>query len=160
MSKFAQCFPCDHVTDIWIALITKYHPFPSRTGVVIWWSASTHYSEVIKDAMTSQISSLNRLFKRRSKKLQSSASLAFVRGIHRWPVNSSHKWPVTRKMFPFDDVIMEMYKGYMMTPWRGKLSVVLTLCEGNPAVTGVFFLQRFSDLDFRCFLCGNPAQAF
>ena len=38
--------------------------------------------------------------------LQSSASLAFVRGIHRGPVNSPHKWPVTRKMFPFDDVIM------------------------------------------------------
>ena len=37
---------------------------------------------------------------------QSSASLAFVRGIHRWPVNSPHKGPVTRKMFPFDDVIM------------------------------------------------------
>ena len=33
-------------------------------------------------------------------------SLAFVRGIHRWPVNSPHKGPVTRKMFPFDDVIM------------------------------------------------------
>ena len=33
-------------------------------------------------------------------------SLAFVWGIHRGPVNSPHKWPVTRKMFPFDDVIM------------------------------------------------------
>ena len=33
-------------------------------------------------------------------------SLAFVRAIHRWPVNSRHKWPVTRKMFPFDDAIM------------------------------------------------------
>ena len=40
------------------------------------------------------------------KKHQSSASLAFVWGIHRWPVNSPHKWPVTQKMFPFDDVIM------------------------------------------------------
>ena len=30
----------------------------------------------------------------------------FVRGIHRWPMNSPHKGPVTRKMFPFDDVIM------------------------------------------------------
>ena len=40
------------------------------------------------------------------RKDQSSASLAFVRGIHRWPVNSSHKRPVTRKMVPFDDVIM------------------------------------------------------
>ena len=40
------------------------------------------------------------------RKHQGSASLAFVRGIHRWPVNSPHKWPVTRKMFPFDEVIM------------------------------------------------------
>ena len=40
------------------------------------------------------------------RKHQSFASLAFVRGIHRWPVNSHHKGPVTRKMFPFDNVIM------------------------------------------------------
>ena len=40
------------------------------------------------------------------RKHQSSASLAFVRGIHRWPANSPHKWPVTRKMLPFDDVIV------------------------------------------------------
>ena len=39
---------------------------------------------------------------------RSPASLAFVRGIHRGPVNSPHKWPVTRKMFQFDDVIMEV----------------------------------------------------
>ena len=38
---------------------------------------------------------------------QSSASQAFVREIHRGPVNFPHKWPVTRKMFPFDDVIMK-----------------------------------------------------
>ena len=43
------------------------------------------------------------------RKHQSSASLAFVRGIHRGPVNSPHKWPVTRKMFPFDDVIMFLH---------------------------------------------------
>ena len=49
----------------------------------------------------------NRLSRRRSTKHQSSASPAFVRGIHRSPVNSPHKWPVTRKMRPFDDVIME-----------------------------------------------------
>ena len=46
------------------------------------------------------------LLRRRSKKHQRSASLAFVRGIHRWPVNALHKGPVTRKVFPFDDVIM------------------------------------------------------
>ena len=45
------------------------------------------------------------------RKHQSSASLAFVRGIHRGPVNSPHKWPVTRKMFPFHDVIMDGTSG-------------------------------------------------
>ena len=40
------------------------------------------------------------------RKYQSSVLLPFVRGIHRWPSNSPHKGPVTRKMFSFDDVIM------------------------------------------------------
>ena len=40
------------------------------------------------------------------RKHQSSSSMAFVREFHRWPVKSPHKGPVTRKMFPFDDVIM------------------------------------------------------
>ena len=43
---------------------------------------------------------LNRLFRRRSKK----TSKLCVTG--RGPVNSPYKWPVTRKMFPFDDVIL------------------------------------------------------
>ena len=51
---------------------------------------------------------LNRLFRRRSKKTSKfRVTGLFVRGIHRGPVNSTHKWPVTRKMFPFDDVIMK-----------------------------------------------------
>ena len=40
------------------------------------------------------------------RKQQNSASLPFVRGIHRRPVNSPHKGPVTRKTFPCEDVIM------------------------------------------------------
>ena len=39
-------------------------------------------------------------------KHQSSASLASVRGIHRWTMDSLHKGPVTRKMFIFDEVFM------------------------------------------------------
>ena len=51
------------------------------------------------------------------RKHQSSASLAFVRGIDRSSVNSPHKWPVTRKMFPYDEVIMlEMTKGGQLSP--------------------------------------------
>ena len=54
------------------------------------------------------------------RKYQSSASLAFVRGIHRGPVNSPHKWPVTRKLFPFDDVIMA-------SMWQGQFVILVTL---------------------------------
>ena len=49
---------------------------------------------------------LNCLFMCTSKKTSKLASLAFVRGIHRWPLNSPQEGPVTRRMFPFDDVIM------------------------------------------------------
>ena len=53
------------------------------------------------------------------RKHQSSASLAFVWGIHRWPVNSPHKGPV--KMFPFDDVIMVeiISKGHLIARPHG-----------------------------------------
>ena len=50
--------------------------------------------------------SLNCLFRRRSKKTSNLRLLAFVREIHRWPMNSPHKGPVTRKKFQFDDVII------------------------------------------------------
>ena len=46
-----------------------------------------------------------------------SASLAFVCGIHRWPVNSPHKGPVTRKMFPFHYVIM-WYGTCLLSRWH------------------------------------------
>ena len=82
------------------------------------WSASNHYDNVIMTAMASQITSLAIVYSTvysgaDQRKHRSSASLVFVRGIHRWQVNSPHKGPVTRKMFPFDDVIM-----HHMTWWR------------------------------------------
>ena len=68
-----------------------------------------HYGDVIMGTMASQITSLTIVYSTvysdaDQRKHQSSTSLAFVRGIHRGPENSPHKWPVTRKMFPFDDV--------------------------------------------------------
>ena len=66
---------------------------------------------VIWSTMASQITSLTILYSivcldADQRKHQSSTSLAFVRGIHRWWVNSPHKGPVTWKAFPFDDVTM------------------------------------------------------
>ena len=65
---------------------------------------SLHYNDVIIGMIASQITSLTIVYlivysEADRKKHQSSASLAFVRGIHRGPVNSLHKWPVTRKFF-------------------------------------------------------------
>ena len=91
------------------------------------------------------------------RKHQSSASLAFVRGIHRGPVNSPHKWPVTRKMFPFDDVIMIpvvqisptiWHKGnHDIAPawWRHQMETffaLLAICAENSPVPGEFPTQR------------------
>ena len=72
-----------------------------------------YYNDVIMGAIASQITSLTMVYSTvysdaDRRKHQSSVSLAFVRGIHRGPVNFLHKWPVTWKMFTFDDVIMKM----------------------------------------------------
>ena len=74
-------------------------------------NVSIHYKGVIMGTIASQITSLTIVYSTvysdaDQRKHQSSASLAFVRGIHRGPVNSPHKWPVTQKVFPFDDVII------------------------------------------------------
>ena len=81
-----------------------------------------HYNEVIMSALASQITSLTIVYSTvcsgvDQRKHQSSASLAFVRGIHRWSVNSPHKWPVTREMFPFDDVIVNFFQQHAVYSW-------------------------------------------
>ena len=72
-----------------------------------------HYNDVIIGAIASQITSLESVYSAAKlgadqRKHQNSASLAFVRGIHRGPVDSPHNWPFTREMFPFDYVIMQL----------------------------------------------------
>ena len=71
--------------------------------------------------MASQITSLTIVYSTvysdaDQRKHQSSASLAFVRGIHRGPVNSPHRWPVTRKMFPFDGVMSWYFNTVIISP--------------------------------------------
>ena len=52
---------------------------------------------------------LNRLFRRRSKKTSKLRVTGLCVGNSPGPVNSPHKGPVTRKMFPFGDIIMRNY---------------------------------------------------
>ena len=123
------------------------HPFQYFRAVLpklfVHWerlniTSSKHYNDVIMSTMASQIARLAIVYStvysgRRSEKHQNSASLAFVRGIHRWPVNFPHKGPVTRKMFPFNDVIMctQYHLVLLYHPWpsccninRGKILYV------------------------------------
>ena len=81
---------------------------------LVHWRINLYYDDVIMSTIASQITSLTIVCSivysdTNQRNHQSSASLAFVWGIHRGPVNSPHKWPVTRKMFPFADVIMLYY---------------------------------------------------
>ena len=96
-----------------------------------------HYDDVTIRKIASQITSLTIVYSTvysdaDQRKHQSSASLAFVRGIHRRPVNSPHKWPVTRKMFPFDDVIMN--SGAIVFP-ADSLAQLRTRASANTLVT-------------------------
>ena len=104
------------------------------------------YNDVIISAMASQITRLTIVYStvylgEDQRKHQSSASLAFGRGIHRWPVNSPHRGPATRKMFPFDDLIMQpvlqQLPGLHFNPpiqdtgWRS-ISRLLLACDFAP----------------------------
>ena len=78
-----------------------------------------HYSDVIMSTMASQITIVAIVCSTvcsdtDRRKHQSFASLAFVTGIQRWPVDSLHKGPVKRKMFPLDDVIMKWGNSYLL----------------------------------------------
>ena len=119
------------------------------------------------------------------RKYQNSASSGFVRGIHRWSVDSPLKGPVTPKMFPFDDIIMTVlalicfvvssysilfiFPGVSSLAWGSIISyhflshqmepfsALLVLCAGNSPVTGEFPAQRPATRSFDVFfdLCLN-----
>ena len=122
-----------------------------------------HYNDVIMGAIASQITSLTSVYSTDywsadQRKHESSASLAFVRGIHRGPVNSPHKWPVTRKMFPFDDVIMNGD----LAPWRIYAWPGLLFGLRFAIIWSPFYLHitKASDTELWCFLWSAPEQTF
>ena len=89
-------------------LSQKLHDVPTAFGNLVYLG---QYNDVIMGETASQITGVSIVCSTVGsggdhRKYQSSASLAFVWGTHRRPVNSPHKRPVRRKMFPFDDVIM------------------------------------------------------
>ena len=61
---------------------------------------------------------VKRLFRLRSKKTSKLRVTGLCAGNSPGPVNSPHKWPVTRKMFPFDDVIMNTNGVFQTVMWQ------------------------------------------
>ena len=108
---------------------------PATVMSVSLWNSQhksfSYYSDVIMGAIASQITSLMIVYStvysdEDQRKHQSSTSLAFVRGIHQWLVNSLHKGPVMWKMFPFDDIIMHFHlvHGLAWGTWQARNPIV------------------------------------
>ena len=116
------------------------------------WRLSLHYIDVMMRAIASQITGVSMVFptvRLDQRKQQSSAPLALVRGIHRSPVDSPQKKPVTWRMFPFDDVIMILLsskssisgKAALRTAWGcTSMCVVKVVLR---VVTLIMPMQRF-----------------
>ena len=110
LALFLFCFVVGGYTSILPISVTG--PSLLQTHHLICIELIIHYNDVMMGAIASQITSITIVHSTVSsdadkRKHKSSASLAFVRGIQRGLVNSPYKWPVTRIMFPFDDVIMK-----------------------------------------------------
>ena len=110
-SKYTFLF-CFKSSSIWAAVSDTAVDSKRRIRSITLKTPWHQNSDVMMSAMVSQITShtivCSTIYSGTDqRKYQSSASPAFVRWIHRWPVNCTHKGPVTRKMFPFDDVIMK-----------------------------------------------------
>ena len=101
------------------------------------------------DGMASQITVVSNVYstvcsEADQREHQSPASLAFVPGIHRSPVNSPHKGPVIQKMFIFDGVIIKKSEVvYYFSGQISKWSILhnyLAIC-GNMWTEKVIFVR-------------------
>ena len=91
---------------------------------------------------------LNCLFGRRSKKTSKLHVTGLCVGNSPGPGNSQHKWPVTRKMFPFDDVNMLLnLSAHQITAWispmvRFRVYTLPTLMEGLISIAVMTFICK------------------
>ena len=152
------------VTELRAVLCTRLLGVLNKSNSLWYGEACIHYSDVIMSTMASQITSLTIVYPTiysgvDQRQHQSYASLAFVRGIHQWPMNSQHKGPVTLKMFPFDDVsnspmyrLQWLHRCFLSRLFwcrSKKISKlrVTGLCAGNSPGTDEFPAQRASNAE-------------
>ena len=84
-----------------------YELSSDRTRCVGWYPLRWRHMSVMASVITDVSTNCSTVGSGEDqRKQQSSASLAFMRGIHQWPLSSPHKGSATWKIYPFDDVIM------------------------------------------------------
>ena len=110
---------------------------------------------------------LNRLFRRRSKKTPKLCVTGLCVGNSPGPLNSPHKWPVTRRMFPFDDVIMvriacmSVIAGWLKSLWlRCKWERLWefaknSLCPFKDAIWTRRFIKVLDHIKACCLMAAN-----
>ena len=122
-----------------------------------------HYNDVIMSAMASRFTDVsivcsNFCSREDQRKHQSLASLAFVSRFHRWPVDSPRKRLVTRKMFPFDGVIMKSSasdKSYRFADPFFVLAVIFEILESTKDVSPSLYLKYFQNPFLITYKTGN-----
>ena len=137
------------ILDIFLSELTKTECSINNL-LLLTHRGQIHYNDVIMGAVASQITCLTIVYSTvysgaDQRKHQSSAPLAFLcEGIHRSPVNSPHKGPVARKMFPFDDIIMDAYiHQYNRPSLLQKIACYLFRAKPLPEPVMTFLIARF-----------------
>ena len=75
-------------------------------------------------------------------------------GIHRSPVNSPHKGPVTRKMFQFDDVIMRKMLYY--TQWCAVIGIAIPYDKIHDRANAIVIILHFASISWMIWLLKYP----
>ena len=158
-NQLCHTYTCLRQSNTLVVIFTTWH-FPQHYSK----SNINQYSDVIMTTMASQITSLAFVYSivyscADLRERQRSASLAFVRRIHRWPANFPNHGPVTRKMFSFDDVIMQWYtagpecqmpsykfQGEGFLPWH----VLNSFCFRNASCSTSKLKQNHVFREMRC----------
>ena len=105
--NYFTCLKLMHKRVIFVYVYAKCSSPMWTANLTLQWRHNGHYSVSIHQPHDCL---LNRLFRRISKETSKLCVTGLCAGSSPGPVNSPHKWPVTRNMFPFDDVITRCNK--------------------------------------------------
>ena len=138
---------------------------PGKTVFLIETAPWTYrFSDVIMIAMASEITCVwivcpTVYSGADQRKHQSPASLAFARGIYRWPIDSSHRGPATRKIFPFDDVIMSRVQYLSLPRVKYEAAASYGCFQTYVFLYGWLYLQMYSMYNYTEYMTSDSSYS-